>query len=209
MKRYTFPVGALGCNCTILADEESREALVVDPGDEADAILARLTKAGLRVVGLVHTHAHVDHLGATAHLARVTSAPTYLHEADDFLRSMLPLQARLIGLPSVETPTTDRRLADGDALTFGRHTVGVVHTPGHTPGSVSLVVPDAELCLSGDTLFAGGVGRTDLWGGDTDALVRSIRDRLYTLNGAFQVVPGHGPETSIDEERETNPFVRG
>ena len=208
MKRLTFPVGALGCNCTILADEEALEALVIDPGDEADQILARLTRAGLRVVGLVHTHAHVDHLGATAELARATSAPVYLHKADDFLRTMLPLQSRLIGLPSVTTPAVDHALADGDSLSFGRFTVGVVHTPGHTPGSVSLVVPEAELCLSGDTLFAGGVGRTDLWGGDTDALVRSIRGRLYTLNGAYCVVPGHGPETSIDEERVSNPFVR-
>ncbi len=209
MLRTTFSVGALGCNCTILADEETREALVIDPGDDADEILRRLAKARLRVVGILHTHAHIDHIGATARLAEVTRAPTYLHPADELLRAILPQQAALVGLPEVPTPTVDRALADAQAVRFGRHEAGILHTPGHTPGSVSIVVPDAELCLSGDTLFAGGIGRTDLWGGDFEALERSIRDRLYTLNGAVQVVPGHGPETTIDEERASNPFVRG
>lgn len=209
MLRATFPVGTLGCNCTILADEEAHEALVIDPGDEVEAILARLTKHGLRVVGIAHTHAHIDHIGATAALARATGAPTYLHPADAFLATILPQQAMLIGLPPSTSPSIDHALADAQALRFGSYEVGVIHTPGHTPGSVCLVAPAAELLLSGDTLFAGGIGRTDLWGGDTGAIVRSIRDRLYTLNGAIEVVPGHGPETTIDEERATNPFVRG
>ncbi len=209
MLRITFPVGVLGCNCTILADEETRDTLVVDPGDEVDQILMRLAKERLRVVGILHTHAHVDHVGGTERLAEVTHAPTYLHAADDFLRAIVPQQAMLIGLPEAAAPAIDHPLADAQAIRFGRHEAGIVHTPGHTPGSVSIVVPDAELCLSGDTLFAGGIGRTDLWGGDSGAIVRSIRERLYTLNGAVQVVPGHGPETTIDEERATNPFVRG
>jgi hydroxyacylglutathione hydrolase len=208
MKRLTFPVGALGCNCTILADEEAGEALVIDPGDEADALLMLLAREKLRVVGILHTHAHFDHVGGTARLAEVTKAPTYLHPGDDFLCELAPMQARMFGLPDIVRPSIDHALDDGLGLRFGRFEVGVLHTPGHTPGSCCLVVPQAELCLSGDTLFAGGIGRTDLPGGDGDAIVRSIKDRLYTLHGAVEVIPGHGPFTTIDEERSTNPFVR-
>jgi hydroxyacylglutathione hydrolase len=206
--RQTFPVGALQCNCTLVGDTDTREAIVIDPGDEVDRILAELSRAGMRVAAIVHTHAHIDHVGATAALARVTEAPTYLHDEDRFLHDMLPVQAQLIGLPAVEQGRIDRGLPDATSLPFGRFELGVLHTPGHTPGSVCFTVPGQDLCFSGDTLFAGGIGRTDLWGGDYDAIERSIKHRLYGLNGAVQVIPGHGPSTSIDRERRGNPFIR-
>ena len=209
MIRRTFPVGLLGCNCTILADEQSRQAVVVDPGDEADRILVALAELSLRVVAILHTHDHIDHVGATGELARVTGAPTYLHAADQLLHRILPQQAQFVGLPPPTPSTIDRPLEDDGTIHFGQHELGVIPTPGHSPGSVSFVVAGEELCLSGDTLFAGGIGRTDLWGGDLDALTRSIRQRLYGLNGAVEVIPGHGPGTTIDAERTCNPFVRG
>ncbi|HET6343990.1 MAG TPA: MBL fold metallo-hydrolase [Myxococcota bacterium] len=206
--RQTFPVGALQCNCTLLGDTDTREAIVIDPGDEVDRILSELSRAGMRVTAIVHTHAHIDHVGATAALARVTEAPAYLHDEDRFLHDMLPVQAQLIGLPAVEQGRIDRGLPDATSLSFGRFELGVLHTPGHTPGSVCFTVPGQDLCFSGDTLFAGGIGRTDLWGGDHHAIERSIKGRLYGLNGAVQVIPGHGPNTSIDRERRGNPFIR-
>jgi hydroxyacylglutathione hydrolase len=207
MFRQTFEVGALGCNCSILGDPESGEAIVVDPGDELERILEVLTAQKLRLTAIVHTHAHIDHVGATAGLARATRAPTYLHAGDRFLYEMLPVQARMIGLPLPEACHIDRPLTDGLALRFGKHELGVLHTPGHTPGSVCFAVTGQDVCFSGDTLFAGGIGRTDLWGGDYDTIIHSIRDRLYTLNGSVEVVPGHGPSTTIDRERASNPFV--
>ncbi len=208
MIRKTFPVGPLGCNCTLLADEASRECVVIDPGDDGDHILMELAKLGLKVIAVVHTHAHIDHIGATGEVARVTQAPTYLHAGDRFLHEMVATQAELTGLPVPAASTMERALTDGLALRFGQHELGVMHTPGHTPGSVCFVLAGADLCFSGDTLFAQGIGRTDLWGGDTNTIVHSIKQRLYTLNGAVEVVPGHGPLTTIDRERRTNPFVR-
>jgi hydroxyacylglutathione hydrolase len=204
----TFPVGLLQCNCSVLADDRSREAVVIDPGDEAAAIIAALVRRDLKVVGILHTHAHIDHLGATAALVEKTGAPTYLHPEDEFLHRLLPQQAQLVGLPLPAMTSMDRALSDQQAIRFGEFSLGVMHTPGHSPGSVCLLVDGQELCFTGDTLFAGGVGRTDLWGGDFDALCRSISDRLYTLDGATKVIPGHGPSSTIDYERRTNPFVR-
>lgn len=206
MLRTTFPVGPLGCNCSIIADPKTREAIVIDPGGEVPRILTALAQDGLRCVRIVHTHAHIDHIAGTAHLARLTQAPTYLHDGDLFLHDMMAQQAMFLGIPEPESSPIERNLKDGEGLSFGELTLGVLHTPGHTPGSVCFTVGD--LCFSGDTLFAGGIGRTDLWGGDYDAIERSIKDRLYHLNGAVEVVPGHGPSTTIDRERRSNPFVR-
>jgi hydroxyacylglutathione hydrolase len=209
MIRKTFPVGMLGCNCTILGDETSKQAIVIDPGDEVDRILRELVGFGLRVVGIVHTHAHIDHVGGLAELARITGAPTYLHNDDQFLYDMLPLQARMLGIAEPQKGTINEYLRDDQVITFGEHELGVLHTPGHTPGSVCFHLNKEDLCFSGDTLFRGGIGRTDLWGGDSDLIVRSIHQRLYSLNGAVEVIPGHGPATTIDRERVSNPYVRG
>lgn len=206
MLRTTFAVGPLGCNCSIIADPNTREAIVIDPGDEVPRILTLLAKENLRCVRIVHTHAHVDHIGGTAHLARVTQAKTYLHQGDFFLHEILKEQAAFIGMAEPESSPIDQTLNDGDGLSFGSLELGVIHTPGHTPGSVCFTVGD--VCFSGDTLFAGGVGRTDLWGGDYETIERSIKERLYNLNSAVEVVPGHGPTTTIDRERRSNPFVR-
>jgi len=208
MFRMTFPVGMLQCNCTILGDPASGEAVVIDPGDEVDRILAALADNKLRAVAIVHTHAHIDHVGATAALGRASGASTFLHPEDQPVLDSLHLQAMMIGLPQVEGTAMDAPLADLQAITFGPHELGVIHTPGHTPGSVCFGLTGHDVCFSGDTLFFGGIGRTDFPGGDPRAIERSIRDRLYTLNGAVEVIPGHGPATTIDRERLTNPFVR-
>jgi len=208
MIRKTFPVGPLQCNCTILADPDSREAVVIDPGDEAPKILMKLAEDELKVVAIIHTHAHVDHIGAAAKLAEVTHAPTYLHPEDKFLHDILAEQAMFIGMKAPQSAPIDLQLEDAQAVHFGKYELGVIHTPGHSPGSVCFDVPGHDICFSGDTLFAGGIGRTDLWGGDFDTLEKSIRDRLYALNSAVRVIPGHGPETFIDQERKANPFVR-
>lgn len=207
MFRLTFPVGMFQCNCSILADEESREAVIIDPGDEVDRIVAAITDNELKPVAIVHTHAHLDHIGGTAALSRATGAPTYLHDSDSFLHESLPMQAMMLGLHLPPSSPIDQALADLQAVSFGRHELGVLHTPGHTPGSVCFDVIGHDLCFSGDTLFCQGIGRTDLPGGDYSAIERSIRDRLYTLNGAVEVIPGHGPPTTIDRERMSNPFV--
>lgn len=207
MFRVTFPVGMLQCNCTILADEESKQAVVIDPGDEPDRILSTLAEHQLQAVAIVHTHAHIDHVGGTLAVAQATGAPTYLHQGDTFLHQALHVQAMMLGMPEPPSRPMDHALEDLQAISFGRYELGVLHTPGHTPGSVCFNVPGHDLCFSGDTLFYGGIGRTDLPGGDYASIERSIRDRLYTLNGAVQVIPGHGPATTIDREKVTNPFV--
>ena len=208
LHRQTFPVGALGCNCTILADTASNEALVIDPGDEVPRIVAELKRAGLQVRGIVHTHAHIDHIGGSAELAAQTGAAAHLHPADAPLYALLTLQAQMLGLAAPAPPIPMQDLADGQSLRFGAYELGVLHTPGHSPGSVCFLVPGCDLCFTGDTLFAGGVGRTDLWGGDGDALIHSIRDRLYSLPGDLALIPGHGPPSTLDRERRSNPYVR-
>ena len=208
MIRETFQVGMLGCNCSILADEHAREAVVIDPGDDVEAIMQRLKALQLKVKAIVHTHAHIDHVGATAALARNTGAPTYLHNGDKLLHDMLHVQAQVLGIPEPERGPMDHALVDEGVISFGTYELGVIHTPGHTPGSVCFNVVGHDLCFSGDTLFRSSVGRTDLWGGDSTELMKSIRNKLYSLNSAVEVVPGHGPNTTIDRERRTNPFVR-
>ena len=210
LKRITFPVAPLGCNCTLLIDEVRHKAVVIDPGGDVDKICQRLTTAKLSVTAIVHTHAHIDHIGGAAELARHTGAPAYLHQHDAPLYAHLDLQAQFLGIQSptqgyCQVPTL--ALEDGDGIAIGDATLQVLHTPGHTPGSVCFYLPELELCWTGDTLFCGAVGRTDLWGGDSQALVRSVR-RLYSLKGDLLLVPGHGPTTELDRERQTNPFVR-
>lgn len=205
----TFPVGPLGCNCSILADREAGEAIVVDPGGDLGAIRAELEKLRCTVSAIVHTHTHFDHVGVTAELQRATGASAKIHEADRFLYDLLPVQAALFNMRAPVRADIDGSLKDGSALRIGALELGVLHTPGHSPGSVSFVVTDGDktTVFSGDTLFAGGIGRTDLWGGDERLILRSIRDRLLVLPETAHVIPGHGPATTIGDEKRFNPFL--
>lgn len=211
MRVETFSVGPLGCNCSIVLDPESGDAVVIDPGGDFPAIRGRLERAGAKVKAILHTHTHIDHVGATAPLQRWSGAAARIHEADRFLYDMLPIQAALIRCPPVETCDIEGDLLDDTAIRAGAVEISVLHTPGHTPGSVSFVAKgaDGSIAFTGDTLFRRSIGRTDLWGGDSDAILRSIRRRLFTLDDATKVVTGHGPSTTIGEEKRGNPFLRG
>jgi hydroxyacylglutathione hydrolase len=204
----TFPVGPLQCNCSVLVDEATREAVVIDPGDEPLRVLEALEAAKVRPVALLHTHAHFDHVGGTRAIAEATGAPVRLHAADRPLYERLPQQAAFFGL-SLEPPRAlDAPLSDGEVIPFGRFALRAIHTPGHTPGSTCFELQgDAPLLFSGDTLFRRSIGRTDLWGGDTDAILASIRQKLFRLPGDLPVVCGHGPGTTIGEEKRSNPFA--
>jgi hydroxyacylglutathione hydrolase len=206
--RETFPVGPLRCNCTLLANLESREAMVVDPGDEIADILARLARHHLTLKQIVVTHAHIDHIGGAAQLKRVTGAPVLFHQADLPILDMLEMQAGWLGIPTPEKVTLDQSANDGLATGIPGLEAEVIHTPGHTPGSICLLFPKQELLLAGDTLFAGSVGRTDLPGGDTQTLLHSIHTRVLLLPERTLVVPGHGEETTLGQERETNPYLQ-
>lgn len=204
----TFPVGPLACNCTILGDPASKEAVVIDPGDEPERILGRLKALGLRATHLVHTHAHIDHVTATRSVAEATGAKVLLHEQDRWLYENLAVQGELLGWEPDAPRPPDAFLAEGDEVRFGPYRIRTLHTPGHTPGSLCFHLAGAELLFSGDTLFAGSIGRTDLWGGSMREILRSIRTKLLApFAGATPVVPGHGPATTIGEERRSNPFV--
>lgn len=208
----TFPVGLLQCNCTLLGCEETKHAIVIDPGDEPESILAALRRHDLRLQTILHTHAHLDHVGATQALAEATGARIFLHDGDQFLYDQVELQARLFGFPVPRILPVDHHVGDGEEILWGRQSGEVFHTPGHTPGSLCLHVPEfgdgTPRVLAGDTLFLGSIGRTDLWGGDMDAILRSIRERLLVLPDETIVIPGHGPETTIGHERRTNPFLQ-
>lgn len=203
-----FPVGPLGCNCAILADTETKEAIVLDPGDEADLILGVLARNGLRAVALLHTHAHFDHAGVTARVKRETGAPIYLHDGDLPLYGRIPDQGRLFGFSFEKPEAVDHALAEGDRIACGTGFLEVLHTPGHTPGSVCFRLGgESPVLFSGDTLFRRSIGRTDLWGGSMPQLLSSIETKLLTLPGDLPVLPGHGDETTIAEEGRLNPFV--
>jgi hydroxyacylglutathione hydrolase len=204
----TFPVGPLQCNCSILVDEASRKAVVIDPGDEPERILAALEAARVETVALLHTHAHFDHVTGTSDVSRATSAPILLHPADRPLYDALPDQAAFFGIAAQTPLPPSAALADGQIIPFGRFELRAIHTPGHTPGSTCFALSgDAPLLFSGDTLFRRSIGRTDLWGGDTEAILASIREKLFRLPGDVSVVCGHGPGTTIEEERRLNPFA--
>lgn len=209
--RETFPVGMLGCNCSIIACPETREALVVDPGDEAPAILQALERLGVRAVRLVHTHAHFDHIMGTGGVAAATGAEIVLHKEDRFLYDNLEMQTGLFGMIAPEPPPPPTvELTEDVTLAFGRREAHTIHTPGHTPGSTCFFVEapgETPIIFAGDTLFKRSIGRTDLWGGSAPQIQQSIRERLFTLPDRTVVVAGHGPDTTIGEEKESNPFV--
>jgi Zn-dependent hydrolases, including glyoxylases len=210
MLRKSLAVGPVGCNCSVVVCPVTHEALIVDPGGDAGGILALLPRLGARAVGIVHTHGHFDHILGTREVAAATGAPVSIHGDDLDLYRALVRQARHFDLVAEEPPEPAQILAGGETLRFGQLQARVLHTPGHTPGSVGLFVEatgDAPLLLAGDTLFAGGIGRTDFPGGSLQQILRSIRDTLFALPDETVVVPGHGPETTIGEEREGNPYV--
>ena len=206
----TFAVGALGCNCTILGDPDSGEAIVIDGGDEVDAIAGRLGAHGLRPRYLVHTHAHVDHIGALGPLRERVGGDGLLHHADLPLYGTLAQQARFLGmLTPPQIVALDGDLTDGDVLRAGAIALRCIHTPGHTPGSTSFALDggDGALLFTGDTLFRGAVGRWDIGGTSLADIVDSIRHKLLVHDDASVVVPGHGPATTIGRERRTNPYL--
>lgn len=208
MIRETFPVGLLQCNCTILGDETTREAVVIDPGDNVAEILLRLARHKLSLKQILVTHAHIDHVGGAAQLRQVTGAPVAMSERDLPLLESMEMQAGWLGIPTPKTAAPD--IAAEDAARIGPASLAgeVLATPGHTPGSICLYLQGKDLLIAGDTLFAGSIGRTDLPGGDGRAILRSLRDRLLILPDTTRVVPGHGPETTIGRERESNPFLQ-
>jgi hydroxyacylglutathione hydrolase len=204
----SFPVGPLRCNCTILGDEVTHEAIVVDPGDNIPEVLSRLAKHGLTLRQIVITHAHIDHVGGAAQLKKATGAPVFLNQKDLQLLNMMEIQAGWLGIPTPQVAAPDASAEDGMAIGLPSLPGEVLHTPGHTPGSICLLFPEHHLLLAGDTLFAGSIGRTDLPGGDSRQILRSLRDRLLVLPDTTRVVPGHGEETTIGEERQSNPFLQ-
>ena len=229
----TFPVGSFQCNCSIVVNKATQEAIVVDPGDEFKFIWERLCSLKVKVKALWHTHAHIDHLGATHELLKKLSAPellegalapkVYLHPEDSWLYKNIDLQAGLLGLTPFTLPEKFESIKNNQSYE-GFEEVKALHTPGHTPGSCCLMIPknselagsqenpyDVEapqILLSGDTLFRRSIGRTDLWGGDFNKIKKSISEKLFTLPEETVVIPGHGPLTRIDEEIHKNPFVR-
>jgi len=206
----TLAVGPLQCNCVILGCERTREAVVIDPGDEAERIVRAITSAGLSVKYLLHTHAHFDHVGATREVKKAAGGAPCLHRDDEFLYTHLPMQGQLFGFRLEEAPPVEKFLEDGETVVFGDHRMEVIHTPGHSPGGLCfrLETGGAQWLFSGDTLFDHSVGRTDLWGGDGENLTRSIRTRIFTLDDETRVQPGHGPQTLVGVEKRENPFLR-
>ncbi len=235
-----IPVGFLQCNCSIVGDPMTREAIVIDPGDEIERIVAALAKHGLAVKAILSTHAHIDHVGGLKKLHDVTGAPVLMNEGDLEMYRRLELQAQFLGVAPPPVANVDSLLAEGDTIRWGSYQARVLHTPGHSPGSISLYLPssadagegnrivpagsaaaeksssvahqakastEAPWLFAGDTLFAGSIGRTDLWGGSYPEIIRSIRLKLLTLPEDTVVFPGHGPSTTLAEERESNPFL--
>ena len=205
-----LPVGMLVCNCSVLGDEDTREAVVIDPGDEVEKILGVLTRHNLKTKYIVATHAHLDHVGGIEQLQRATGAAVLMHEADLPLYDNLGMQAEMLGMSPPGIVEVDRFLNEGDTLACGSMTLEVLHTPGHSPGGLSLhLAGDRGRLFSGDTLLQGSIGRTDLWGGSYEDILRSIRTRLLIFPDDTPVFPGHGPATTIGDERARNPFLKG
>ncbi len=203
-----FPVGPLQCNCSVIGDENTREGMVIDPGDDIDDVLALIRKHNLTIKQIVITHAHIDHVGGAMKLRAATGAPILLNQNDYALLKMLDVQATWIGMPSPGKVDIDQSIGNADTVKAGPLVATVLHTPGHTEGSVCLYFPAENKLIAGDTLFAGSIGRTDLPGGSFDKIISSLHEKLLSLPDETIVVPGHGPLTSIGEERESNPFLQ-
>jgi len=211
-----LPVGLLQCNCSVVGDPETREAIVIDPGDEVERILEIIARHNLKISAILNTHAHIDHVGGLQKMHQATGAPVLMHSEDLELYRRLPVQAAWLGLHTPAQVEVDALLREGDAVRWGRYEARILHTPGHTRGSVCLYLPsdsivekteEPGILFAGDTLFAGSIGRTDLWGGSFEEIMRSLHAKLLALPDETLVYPGHGPATCIGEERETNPFL--
>ena len=203
-----LPVGALQCNCSIFGDESSREGLVVDPGDDIAEIIEILARHGLTVTAIVITHAHIDHIGGAQKLKEATGAPVFMNLNDTELQKMLDVQAAWLGVAPPEAVGIDVPAKDGDRLLVGATEFHVLHTPGHTPGSISLWIPAEGTLVAGDTLFRDSIGRTDLPGGDGRKILRSIHEKLLPLPEETVVIPGHGDNTTIGREKQHNYFLQ-
>jgi hydroxyacylglutathione hydrolase len=202
-----IPVGPLQCNCSVIGDESTREAIVIDPGDDIEDVLELIRKHNLQVKQIVITHAHIDHVGGAMKLRAATGAPILLNQNDYALLKMLDVQAAWIGVAAPGKVEIDQSIGQADTVKTGSLTANVLHTPGHTEGSICLYFPMEQKLIAGDTLFAGSIGRTDLPGGSFEKIIRSLHEKVLALPDETVVVPGHGPLTTIGDERESNPFL--
>ncbi|PID78069.1 MAG: MBL fold metallo-hydrolase [Deltaproteobacteria bacterium] len=203
-----MPVGPIMANCFILGCEKTREAVVIDPGDEDERILMVLAEDQLTVKYIVNTHGHFDHVAANRPMKEATGADILIHEDDSFMLSELSAMGASFGLRVENSPPADKFLKEGDIISFGNIDMEILHTPGHSPGSVSIYIKSEKLLFSGDTLFAGSIGRTDLPGGNYKALISNVRNKIFSLDDDVKVYPGHGPETTILAEKRFNPFFQ-
>ena len=199
-------VGPIMANCFVVGCEETKEAVVIDPGDEADRILRTLAKSSLTLKHILNTHGHFDHVGGNRQMKDATGADIFIHSLDAPMLSQLSASAAAWGLRAENSPFPDRMLEEGDTVSFGTITFSVIHTPGHTPGGISFHTNG--VVFVGDTLFAGSIGRTDFPGGDYETLISSVQKKLFSLGDDVRVFSGHGPETTVGQERQFNPFVR-
>jgi len=203
-----FPVGPLQCNCSIIGDEQTHEAMVIDPGDQIEGILEVLRQEKLTLKQIVITHAHIDHVGGAMKLKAATGAPILMNQNDYALLKILDMQAAWVGMRPPGDVQVDEAVSQGRVLKIGEISSNVIHTPGHTEGSICLYFPQEKKLIAGDTLFAGSIGRTDLPGGSMEKIMRSLHTQVLALPDETEVVPGHGPVTTIGEERESNPFLQ-
>ena len=209
MIHVILPVGQLRCNCSIFGDEQSREAIIIDPGDEVSKITEVLDKHQLKVKAIIITHGHIDHVTGAAQLRALTAAPVYMNENDLALLDALDVQAGWLGTQTPERPEIDIAAREGEVVKLGGADFNIILTPGHTQGSLSVWIPQEQKLIAGDTLFRETVGRTDLPGGDSRTILSSIRTRLLPLPDNTIVIPGHGAPTTIAHEKEFNPFLQG
>ncbi|HEV8491536.1 MAG TPA: MBL fold metallo-hydrolase, partial [Candidatus Angelobacter sp.] len=203
-----FPVGPLQCNCSVIGDEKTHEAMVIDPGDQIEEILDILRQEKLTLKQIVITHAHIDHVGGAMKLKAATGASILMNQNDYALLKMLDMQASWVGMPPPGEVKVDEAVGEGRVLKIGEISSNVIHTPGHSEGSICVYFPAEKKLIAGDTLFAGGIGRTDLPGGSMEKIMRSLHNQVLALPDETEVIPGHGPMTTIGDERETNPFLQ-